>query len=186
MSSKKRQTVATEKGPKSQVLIDLGGYETGVVGFADSIFVQPRVDVIEIGFLESANRQKPIMVARFYITRADLAGVWERSRDFYDSMKAMSDRDRWGAYEIGSSLPGGIVGGDSPAPLCSAFAVAKVGEAALIECFYFTATSMHRAGLGVGKPKVVPLFAVQIPAGLIWSFMDKIKELNSAPAETKA
>lgn len=181
MPSKKRsrEKPDTAQGVSS-VSVDLSKYEAPVIGFADAIAIQSRKDVVEVTFFEGRQRPKAIFIARFFITHTDLTAVSKHSADFFEAMKAMPDRNTWDTYRIDSTVPADIVGADAPAPQCSIIGAAKSGESALFECFYVSASSIHRLTVGKGQLKIVPLFAIQLPAGLAWSFVERVHELVSS------
>lgn len=180
MANKKRRGQPTGRKPAdSEITLDLGRHEAPIAGFADGCSIVESEDSFEVLFFEARHRAEPIVVGRFFMTYVDLATVWGHTKDFYDRLQILADRPVWPHYEVLSEVPAQIKL-TTTAPLCSVMSIAKISDSALIECYYLTATSRFRLTLGRGNLKVVPLFAVQLPAGLIASFVTKLKDVTES------
>lgn len=181
MSKKKSRSRPGEiTSATKQLILDLAKHEASVAGFADGCLMVERKDVVEVVFFETRSAASAISVARLFITYLDVVQVWAHTASLHDSLEAMTDRGSWGEYTILSAPPRELQSVSTPAPLCTVIAMAKTGAAALLEFYYVTATSTFRATQGKGQLKIVPLFGVQVPAGLIWAFVQRIKTIASS------
>ncbi|MDQ6769841.1 MAG: hypothetical protein M3Z54_07635 [Gemmatimonadota bacterium] len=180
MSKKNRQKTSAAALLKT---LDLSKYEAPIAGFANGCAAIESEDVVEFVFFEVRPGIPPVTVGRFFITYMELGQVWMNTQEFYGKMETMIDRHLWGKNAVMSATPKDLPNPTAPAPLCSIVGMAKFGLAGLIECFYLPASSMLRVSQGARQVKVVPLFGVQMPAGLLWSMIEKIKAIVSAHSQ---
>jgi hypothetical protein len=159
--------------------IDLGKYEAPIAGFANGCVAIELQDVVEFVFFENRPRIPPVTVGRFFVTYMEMGQVWKNTQEFHSKMETMIDRHLWSQYTVLSEPPKELPDPSGPAPLCSVIGMSKFGLAGLIEVYYLSASSMLRVTQGTGQVKVVPLFSVQMPVGLLWSMIEKIKSIAS-------